>query len=351
MAIGDEEKLALLEDQARWMGDLFRLSLRVFEGDMSVLSVIVREASHMVGVPMAKIDVDQRGEVFWKASFGLTAELANVGHLPVDETFSGQVISTGKPLRVGNVKKEEAFNHRKIVTEYGIMSYLGVPVRRQDNTVVGALAVMSQAPAQFKSIDLELLTILAERVGSELERESYDHELRELKEKFRRLSIMDDLTGTYNRHYMVERLDKELKRAKRYDSKFSFLMLDVDHFKVINDAHGHVFGDLVLKEVALVLGNCVRDVDLVARYGGEEFAMILPETAGESGMIAAERICAMARNHVFADDRNPTRLTISVGIASFPPETSGDCQQLIDKADEALCDAKRDGGDCVRRAT
>ncbi|MBC8443433.1 sensor domain-containing diguanylate cyclase, partial [PVC group bacterium] len=263
----------------------------------------------------------------------------------------GQVMATGKPVRVDNAKEDPVFRHRRMVTEFGIQSYLGVPVRRQDNTVVGALGVMNDAPTTFKSIDLELLTILAERVGSELERESYDHELRELKEKFRRLSIMDEMTGIYNRRYLLERLDKEIKRAKRYTSKLSFLMADVDHFKVINDAHGHVFGDLVLKEVALVMGNCLRDVDLVARYGGEEYAMVLPETSGESAMIAAERLCAMVRNHVFADDRNPTRLTISVGVAAFSPETSADCQQLIDKADQALCDAKRDGGDCVRRST
>jgi len=240
----------------------------------------------MIGVPMATVEVNQRGEVFWRASFGLPTELANVGHLAAEDTFSGQVVSAGKPMRVDNAKEDEAFRHRRIVKDFGIASYLGVPVRRQDNQVLGALGVMSEGPAQFKGIDLELLTILAERVGSELERESYDHELRELKEKFRRLSIMDDMTGTYNRHYMVERLDKELKRAKRYGSKFSFIMADVDHFKVINDAHGHVFGDLILKEVALVLRNCVRDVDLVAgtitvsRQGGPVFG---PARTGHPG--------------------------------------------------------------------
>ena len=349
MADEDRDRLQTLRSQARWIGDLFRLSLRLLEEDAPVLSVIVHEAARMLGAPMAAVDVLHRELVYAKESFGLPPALQGAQHAP-DQTFSGRVIDTGEPLWVENAHDDKELRELQVVAEKGIKAYLGVPVRRKDGSVAGALAVMSQEPMSFQAADSELLTILGERVGAELERQSYDHELRELKEKFHRLSIMDELTGAYNREFMLERLDKELKRAKRYRTKFSLAMFDLDHFKVINDKLGTVFGDLVLKEASLELKNCIRDVDLMARYGGEEFAIILPETDIEAGVTAADRICTSVREHSFADDRHPTRLTISAGVASYPPQSNSSAEIMIDRADEALCNAKRDGGDCVRQA-
>ncbi len=349
MSTVETERIAQLETQAQWMGDLFRLSLRLFEGDDPVLPVIVGEAARILDVPMVTVDVIQRGQVFAKASTGLPPELAVGGKWNAEDTLSARVIEADKPLLVHDADQHDELKGLKIVVDGGIKAYLGVPVRRQDGRVLAALAAMSSEPMAFHGVASELLTILSEWVGAELERQSYDHELRDLKEKFRRMSIMDELTGVFNRDHFMEQLGKELKRAKRYGSRFCLLMFDVDRFKLVNDAQGTELGDLVLREVAVILKGAVRDVDLVARYAGEEFAIIMPETDEESGYLAAERVCAMVREHSFADDRRPVNLTVSGGIAAYPPETHSTVDILIDRADEALFNAKRDGGDRVGR--
>ncbi len=347
----NDDRLAQLETQARWLTDLFRLTMRLSEADGPVLPLIVGEAARILDAPIASVDVIQRGKVVSKASVGLPDGLGVELQWPQGHSFSAQVIQSGEMLHIADAAQHQEWRDKQVVVEMGVRSYLGAPVRRQDAVVIAALAVMSPEPDAFNEPAGEFLTILSEWVGAELERQSYDHELRDLKEKFKRLSIMDELTGVYNREFFMERLDKEIKRAKRYGSKFAMIMFDVDHFKRVNDEVGEEFADLVLREAAVVLKSGLRDVDLLARYGGEEFIALLPETTASNGLVAAARLCHMVRSHSFADERRPLRLTISAGVTSYPPETNSTVEVLIDRADEALCNAKRDGGDCVRRAT
>jgi len=171
--------------------------------------------------------------------------------------------------------------------------------------------------------------------------------LRQQNEELERQSASDSLTGLSNRRILTQRLSEELLRAQRQSHSFTVLMLDVDHFKKYNDAHGHPAGDEVLKKVANILRNCTRAGDCTARYGGEEFAVLLSGKGGDTALQLAERI----RERVAAEDFVGGTVTISGGIAEFPAH-GHTAEAVISSADEALYEAKRGGRNrvvCARR--
>ncbi len=158
------------------------------------------------------------------------------------------------------------------------------------------------------------------------------------------LAHTDPLTQVLNRRALTVRLASELERARRYDSVITLLMVDLDHFKQINDSFGHLVGDEVLREVATLLQNEVRSVDLVARYGGEEFVVVLPETSLVGATIFAERVREYVQATPFAAAQGePVRITASIGVSSYPSTTVQSVDDLFARADEALYRAKADG--------
>lgn len=165
-------------------------------------------------------------------------------------------------------------------------------------------------------------------------------------------SITDSLMGIYNRRYLERRLTSEVARASRYGMPLSVLLLDIDHFKAINDSHGHQVGDVVLAELAQLIVNTVRTTDIVTRYGGEEIMVIAPSTPLKTAANLAERLRKIIEHKLFDV---PTKLhrklktlhiTVSVGVACFGQNAS-DFQSLIQSVDEALYRAKKKGRNCV----
>ncbi len=154
------------------------------------------------------------------------------------------------------------------------------------------------------------------------------------KEYFVDLAVRDGLTGLFNRRYFNELINLEMNRVKRSPGALSLLMLDIDNFKNYNDTKGHPAGDELLKSIAKVFRDSVREVDIICRYGGEEFIIMLPQTEKKGAQIIAERI--RLQSELFL----PT--TVSIGIASFPVDAQ-EIEQLIEKADNALYKAKNSG--------
>jgi diguanylate cyclase (GGDEF)-like protein len=154
------------------------------------------------------------------------------------------------------------------------------------------------------------------------------------------LANKDPLMGTYNRRFFDESIGREVERARRYARNLCLLMMDIDHFKSVNDTHGHQKGDDVLRAVAAIVMENTRSNDLVVRYGGEEIAVILPETDVEQAAVVAEKI--RRRVELEAEERADIPVTISIGIAYYGPATAT-VESLIAKADAALYVAKRRG--------
>jgi two-component system, cell cycle response regulator len=163
------------------------------------------------------------------------------------------------------------------------------------------------------------------------------------QEQMRHLAETDPLTNCFNRRALMEKLEQEMDRAARYATLLTGMMIDIDNFKQINDTHGHLVGDRVLKQLANLLKREQRSVDIVARYGGEEFVVLLPETTSAESRNFAERILRRVATHDFGEQGKPVRVTISVGIASYPDERVSDGESLLRLADSHLYRAKSDG--------
>ncbi|MBI3179124.1 MAG: diguanylate cyclase [Deltaproteobacteria bacterium] len=184
---------------------------------------------------------------------------------------------------------------------------------------------------------------LRARVLSMLRIKSLQDRIIAKRKELEALSVTDDLTGLYNHRAMQQRLRDEFLRAQRYNDPLSLLMIDLDHFKEINDKSGHLFGDQVLIQLAKLLRKAVRETDFVARYGGEEFLVILPQTHFSGCLPVAERVWRSVAEHEYVAEKNKTRVTVSVGVSFFPNKNVATVEQLLHSADQALYQAKREG--------
>lgn len=171
--------------------------------------------------------------------------------------------------------------------------------------------------------------------------------IKDMREKMKTLATTDELTGLHNRKYLLERMDQEISRAKRYGNALSLLLFDLDFFKVVNDIYGYEWGDVLLKSIADKLRNVIRKEDILTRYGDEEFVVVLPNTAEDNAFLFAERFRKEVERMEFipAGEEEAHPITISGGIATFPclPDTEEDANTIIRYAEHALYNAKKRG--------
>ena len=219
---------------------------------------------------------------------------------------------------------------------------VAVPLRR-GNRAIGVLALYGRGPAEtFDEDDVHLIRSLVHQAETAIEN-TY------LYEEATRLSITDGLTGLWNRRLFDLRINEELQRAIRFQEPFGLLLVDLDHFKSVNDRYGHQAGDAVLVELARRLTDATREVDVVTRFGGEEFALILPKTPVQGMMRLAAKVREVVANEPFVAGSASIPVTVSVGAAAYPDHglSAGD---LLAAADAALYRAKENGRDRVEEA-
>jgi diguanylate cyclase (GGDEF)-like protein len=190
---------------------------------------------------------------------------------------------------------------------------------------------------------------LLARVKVQLKIKSLQDKLKQSNQLLLELSHTDPLTGLNNRRSMMEALDREFERSTRKQSPLSLLMLDVDHFKKINDNFGHQLGDMALQSLASLLTGFLRQYDLAARFGGEEFSLILPETTEDAAYQVGERIRQGVENLQIEGLPDDFRMTASLGVATAPHSAIAKSDNLIREADDALYNAKRNGRNRVAR--
>jgi diguanylate cyclase (GGDEF)-like protein len=251
--------------------------------------------------------------------------LLAVDEIPAgSESKAARLASTG----IGTLRKKERGRH-----------VVAVPLICGER-ILGVLEGIREHHSFTKS-DVELLDALSRPVASALANAVRISEAE-------RLSQTDDLTKLHNARYLRQFLLNEIRRARRYGSSVSALFLDLDDFKQVNDAHGHLAGSHVLMEMAAVILSSIRDTDAVARYGGDEFVIVLPDTGIDLAGTVAERIREKIASHSFHAGRNlKLSLTASFGVAAFPEHASSP-QQLIACADTAMYEAKAANKNCIR---
>ncbi|MGO8793956.1 MAG: diguanylate cyclase [Candidatus Sulfotelmatobacter sp.] len=224
------------------------------------------------------------------------------------------------------------------------VSYLCIPILAQGETLGILHLQATTGAAQFQPAEMSLKTTFAGQVGLSIANIK-------LREALRTQSVRDALTGLYNRRYLEEVLEREVRRAGRAAQSLGILMIDLDHFKTFNDTYGHDAGDAVLRETAACLLKGVRAEDFVCRFGGEEFIVILPTAKMQVSRARAERLRTRIRELQIAYQGKPLGMvTISAGVAAFPAHGTSP-KQLMAAADAALYEAKRQGRDQVVAAS
>ena len=220
-------------------------------------------------------------------------------------------------------------------------------------TAIKLSHLLEQFKMKSDAVMKEKDTIVHELTESKKLLEKYSTNLEEMVEQrteiLKWLSITDPLTGLYNRRYFIEQIELEFKRSKRYSRDLSLMMLDIDHFKLVNDNYGHQIGDIVLRKISSVIINLLRDSDLAFRYGGEEFMIILPETKSEDAINVAERMKQEIMNTQHNYSSINFTVTASFGIVSIKDmidkfETIDD---IIKKVDDNLYKAKNSGRNTI----
>jgi diguanylate cyclase (GGDEF)-like protein len=270
----------------------------------------------------------------------LKARPANVGSesltFAIDEGICGRAASLQKSIYVPDLELDTLFRIRAGGGEKGSGCLLSVPMVH-GGALLGVLNFERPAKADFSAEEIEFFTAVTDQAAMAVQNAR-------LHEQTVAMSVTDPLTGIPNRRHLFQQLDAELARASRYRHPVSLLMIDIDHFKHLNDTAGHGAGDEALRQVSALLRGTVRKVDTVARYGGEEFAVLLPQVAQAEALEVAEKLrCAVEEAAFEHGQTQPAgRVTISVGVASLPADAP-DRAKLLDCADAALYASKRGG--------
>ncbi|ACL23709.1 sensor domain-containing diguanylate cyclase [Chloroflexus aggregans] len=320
---------------------------------------IVRLAAYICQTPMALVNLIDRDRQWSKARLGFTDS-------EVDRKLAFCSYTINYPddvFVVPDATCDERFAHNPFVCgDPYIRFYAGAPLVTPNGYALGTVCVVDVRPHRLTPEQIEMLRVLARQVVRQLElrRDVLALEQRLLTNEQEKLSLRayllsieaqlaqaqqqaltDPLTGLLNRRGFEQRLQEEIDRSLRYNVPMALLMVDIDHFKAINDTFGHVAGDEILRMVAQLLRENVRRHDIVARYGGEEFAVILPATGFEGTPILGERIRRAVQQAAWPY----VPVTISVGGACCDA-TMTNATDLLTAADHALYDAKRSGRNC-----
>ncbi|PIQ85070.1 MAG: hypothetical protein COV74_10765 [Candidatus Omnitrophica bacterium CG11_big_fil_rev_8_21_14_0_20_45_26] len=237
---------------------------------------------------------------------------------------------------------------KKKKIELPVLALLGPEKQKleKDFLAKGAQGCILKKPSEFEKLPKEIELAL-ERFNLSLREKELETQiakqktaLRNINQKLEDYAFHDDLTGVYNHRYFQEKLREEFSRAKRYGQPLSLLMVDIDAFRTINETKGHLIGDSILKELGRVLSDRSRDADLVARYGGEEFALLLPHIGTEGALVLAERLRKSVESHVFLKGKDSLKITVSIGLSSFPDDALQKHDDLIKLAEKALIHCK-----------
>jgi len=292
---------------------------------------IVTLVRDILQVPICAVSLVDQDRQWFKASRGLA-----VSETPRNISFCSHTIQGANPFVICDAERDRRFAENPLVTgDPHIRSYAGVPLKTADGYNLGSLCAIDTKPREFSTHELSILDNFAKLVVDQLE--------------LRRIASIDALTGVMSRRAWLELSREEVLRSARYGRPLAILIVDVDHFKSINDDFGHPAGDMVLRQLAQLSAALLRNSDGFGRFGGEEFVAVLPETKAGDAMTMAERLREAVGREVF-DCLGGRPCTVSIGVADLLPGET-DVEPILERADQALYRAKACGRNCSHLET
>jgi diguanylate cyclase (GGDEF)-like protein len=248
------------------------------------------------------------------------------------QTVLNMVVKNKEPLNLSDVR-----NYRSPIMPFktGTVGSVFVLPLLFEKDLLGILAILSEETNAFNPYQIELLKVLGNQASISIANAKFHEEIE-------KMAITDGLTGLFNHRHFQERLKQEFHRLDRFPEPISLLVIDIDHFKEVNDTFGHPVGDSVLKAVSDIIKKTIRNIDVPARYGGEEFAVILLGTDDRGALKMAERLRKAIMKKVFSADKENFQITVSIGLSTHLDNIRSK-EELIEEADKALYHAKKTG--------
>ena len=286
------------------------------------------------------MDTDKQ-ELYFQIATGKGAEKLKDVRIKVGQGLAGWVAEAGKAVVVPDTSQDSRFfSQVDTTTKMETRSIVAVPVRFREQCLGVIELINCVGPEGFSARDLALLEALADYAAIAIENARHVQRIHEL-------TITDDCTSLYNARHMNFMLDTEIYRSHRYAFEFSLIFIDLDHFKQINDTHGHLMGSKLLAEIGAAIKDKCRLIDLAFRYGGDEFVILLPQTSKENAMGVARRLHKLIRETKWlAEPGLNVNITASVGVASYPTDSRTKAE-LLHLADDAMYLVKNTTRDCV----
>lgn len=302
-------------------------------------------ASLAFDMPIVVVSLNQRYREWFRARVGLTPDT----ECAVEDLCSLAQLSQSV-FTVDDVASEDYFSNEPAVTgDAGIRFFAGAPLRNPHGQRFGTLCLMDTKPRNLSERETALLDSMALMVSNDIcLRSAGRYAVRDLIEaeqdkcELFDLAMTDELTSALNRRSFFYMADREMRRRARNPAPMSVIMLDIDHFKQVNDVHGHNVGDEVIERLSALVSETVRDEDIFGRLGGEEFGLVLPDTDIMGAKRTAERIRKAVAALRFETKGLQFHITVSLGIAE-PGFNEGGISAALDRADQALYRAKRNG--------
>jgi diguanylate cyclase (GGDEF)-like protein len=275
--------------------------------------------------------LDESGqELQFEIAIGAGADKLKDVRLKIGEGIAGWVALHGEPVLVEDVKRDPRFSPRiDEITQIDTRSAVCVPIKGREK-ILGVIELVNCLGREsFRKEDIPILKSLADYAAIALENARYIQRIHEL-------TITDDCTALYNARHLNFVLDAEIYRSTRYGYEFSVIFLDLDHFKQVNDTHGHLVGSKLLWMIGDIIKGHLRLIDYAFRYGGDEFVILLPQTSKQNSLMVVRRLKDLLNSKTFFTEENLNiKVTASFGVASFPAD-GRTRRELLRMADEAM---------------
>jgi len=272
---------------------------------------------------------DAKSELYFAIAVGDAAEMLKTVRLKVGEGIAGWVAKHGEPIIVPDVYSDPRFSRRvDEMTRWETRSIICLPLKAK-HRVLGVMQLINVGPEAFADDELFFLQALCDYAAIAIDNARS-------VERIQELTVTDDCTGLFNARHLYKVLEAEVYRSARFGYEFSVIFLDLDHFKAVNDTHGHLIGSKLLREIGNAIKAHLRLIDYAFRYGGDEFVILLPQTSKDQAMVACKRLLDVLRGTKFLQEEDLNLIVrASFGLASYPADAKTS-HEIIRQADEMM---------------